>query len=52
MILRRATEGGEPMEPTNPLKIERLVPAITWYVAEPPGGAQKELEILHREVRI
>ena len=46
VILKRAPDGSEPTEFTNPVNIERLIPAVTWYVAEPPGGAEKTVDVL------
>ena len=49
VILRRASDGAEPTDFKNPVNIERLIPAIPWYVAEPPGGAQKTVEVLQSD---
>ena len=46
VILKKASDGGAPSDFSNPINIERLIPAVAWYVSEPAGGARKVLELL------
>ena len=46
VILKKVSDGSLPTEFSNPINIERLIPAVTWYVSEPAGGAREMLELL------
>lgn len=49
-VVRVATTGADP-EPnfSNPINPSRLIPAVTWYVAEPEGEVQRRVEILQED---
>ena len=45
-VLYKASDGSEPTAFKNPINAERLIPAVTWQVAEAEGGSLKRLDIL------
>ena len=48
-MLRKASNGSEPLEFKNPINAKRLISAVTWQVAEAEGGSNKRLDILQAD---
>ncbi len=44
-IAKKASSGEDPEGFSNPINLARRIPATSWFVAEPSGGAIKRLEI-------
>ena len=46
VVVRTAATGADPTDFSNPVNMERLIPAVTWQVTEPAGTVLKRIEIL------